>query len=233
MKIIQKAIRKLRQGGLGEVVRYFPHWIVERYHERRLGINTAGYLSLKDTGLEGSTDPSGAYEPAPYRSIFRALDLIEIKPGHDVFLDYGSGKGRAVVAAATYPFKKVIGVELSENLNAVARENLKRAKRHFRSPEVEVLTADAMQYRLPDDVTVVFLYGPFFGEPMRAVVKQIEESLQRAMRKMTVVYRYPHWTDDPFDGNPRFKLMEEIVGYTDAGERLRMYAAVPSKGAPQ
>ena len=48
-------------------------------------------------------------------------------PGQDVFVDYGAGKGRTVVLASTYQFKRVIGVELAPELAAIAEENLFRA----------------------------------------------------------------------------------------------------------
>ncbi|NLF25600.1 MAG: class I SAM-dependent methyltransferase [Deltaproteobacteria bacterium] len=223
MQLIEKVIQKLRRAGFWETLRYLPHWLHERFYEWRFGIDSAGYLNVRDTGLEGATDPSGSYEPSSYRDIFRALGLIKVNPQQDVFLDYGSGKGRAVIVAATYPFKRVIGVELSPELNAVARQNLKRAARRLRCRQVEIVTADAMQYQLPDDVTVVFLYGPFFGEPLQAVITQLNQSLRRVARPLSVIYRYPQWTDDPFQAHPGFELLKETSGYTDAGERVRIY----------
>ena len=56
----------------------------------------------------------------------RILPAREVEP-HDVFLDIGCGMGRAVYqAAANYPFKRVIGVELSHELTQAARRNIER-----------------------------------------------------------------------------------------------------------
>ena len=52
-----------------------------------------------------------------------AHEAREIRPD-DVFIDLGSGMGRMVLEAARYPFKRVIGVELVEQLHDLARANL-------------------------------------------------------------------------------------------------------------
>ena len=40
------------------------------------------------------------------------------------FVDYGSGKGRVLMLAAAYPFRRILGVEFSESLDRVARDNI-------------------------------------------------------------------------------------------------------------
>ncbi len=58
----------------------------------------------------------------------------------DTFLDYGSGKGRALLAAARFPFGRVIGVELNEGECEIARSNARIAVPRLRSP-IEVFRA--------------------------------------------------------------------------------------------
>jgi Histone methylation protein DOT1 len=53
---------------------------------------------------------------------FKLFDLHRILRGiaisrDDVFIDFGSGKGRVLFVAAHYGFRKIIGVELSPKLN--------------------------------------------------------------------------------------------------------------------
>ena len=52
---------------------------------------------------------------------------------HDVFLDLGAGKGRMLLAASRYPFRRVIGVELSDRLAAIARSNVAAFRLRARS----------------------------------------------------------------------------------------------------
>jgi hypothetical protein len=54
-----------------------------------------------------------------------------------------------------------------------------------------VVRADATTYRVPDDVTVVFLYNPFRGDVLQAALTRVLESFDRAPRRLRVVYANP------------------------------------------
>ncbi len=43
-----------------------------------------------------------------------------------VFVDFGFGKGTALLLATEFPFKRIIGVEFSPELHRIAEENIKR-----------------------------------------------------------------------------------------------------------
>jgi tRNA1(Val) A37 N6-methylase TrmN6 len=60
----------------------------------------------------------------------------------DVFVDFGSGKWRAIFWAARYPFRRVIGVELSAQLNALARRNINRNRHRLTCRDIHLVTAD-------------------------------------------------------------------------------------------
>jgi predicted RNA methylase len=47
-----------------------------------------------------------------------------MKHGETTFVDIGSGKGRALIIAAEYAFKRIIGVEYSPSLATICRRNL-------------------------------------------------------------------------------------------------------------
>src|SRR5262249_30770753 len=104
-----------------------------------------------------------------------------------VFLDYGCGKGRAVVAAATFPFRKVIGIELSRRLADIATHNIHHM-RHKKAKQVEIIQVDATTYTLPLDVNVVYFFNPFVGNDLRQVVDVIRLSFFRRPRRIVIVY---------------------------------------------
>src|SRR3712207_1940229 len=90
---------------------------------------------LEDTGVQVDRDELGIddpkynrYEASAWRWVPRALRGRKVGPD-DVFVDLGSGKGRVVLAAARFPFKRVIGVEIAESLNEVARANVEAARK--------------------------------------------------------------------------------------------------------
>lgn len=123
-------------------------------------------------------------------SLRRILPPREVTD-HDVFVDFGSGMGRVVLQAARYPFRKVIGVEVSETLHSIARENIDRNRQRLRCPDTELVHADALDYELPDDVTVAFLYNPFRGEIFATVIERLLQSVERNPRPLRIIYVNP------------------------------------------
>ncbi|MBZ5489392.1 MAG: class I SAM-dependent methyltransferase [Acidobacteriia bacterium] len=86
--------------------------------------------------------PYFATEPWLFRQIMQALALSiqqsAISQGNVVpaalqdftFIDLGSGKGRALLMAAQYGFKRIIGVEFMPELHRVAQENIRKYTAH-------------------------------------------------------------------------------------------------------
>ena len=105
------------------------------------------------------------------------MEQLPIDPGVDGFVDYGCGKGRAVVLAATNPFTKVIGVERTKKLADIARDNVERARRHITCPDVQITNVDAREWSVPHDITIAFLCNPFGGDILDNVMERIYKSL--------------------------------------------------------
>ena len=100
-----------------------------------------------------------------------------------MFIDYGSGMGRIVYeAAARYPFKRVIGLELSDKLNEIARSNLDRNSSRLRCSNVEIVTGDALEYDPPSDVTVAWFYNPFTGATLETAVQKLLDAASGPLR---------------------------------------------------
>lgn len=156
--------------------------------ERRLGIRTSGLIASRDLGY--TDERLVHYEPAGWRTLQKALPKRSVSE-EDVFVDLGSGMGRVVVRAAEYPFGRVIGVERSSMLHAVAVENLERSRNRQRCGGVELVCADVLSYDFPDDITVVFLYNPFRGEIFDAAMAAVFASADRNPRRLRILYRNP------------------------------------------
>ena len=129
------------------------------------------------------------HDPSDWIALNRVLRRLRVT-SDDAFLDYGAGLGRAMLVAARFPFRRIVGVELSEELAAGARQNLSR----FRGRKAEdflVVTADAVDYDVPDDISVVYLYSPFLGETFQRVIERLVASVDRRPRILRLVYNYP------------------------------------------
>jgi SAM-dependent methyltransferase len=172
-------------------------------------VDTSRTVHLTQIGLAGP----GRQEHAPSGWWFmrRALKGCEVTRA-DVFLDFGSGMGRAVyLAARHYPFGRVIGVEIAQAFNDIAAENLERTKHKLRCKRVELVTCDATQYALPDDVTYAYFFNPFTDDIFRSVMRNIIASLERCPRRLTICYANPTMEGIVLDSG-RFKKIRETTG---------------------
>ena len=157
--------------------------------DRRYRVHTEDYVDLHRLGLDApgrvNYAPSGRYVLA---AVLRRRDVTD----EDVFLDAGSGMGRVVLQAALrHPARRVIGVELSEELHRIAQQNLERNRHRVRAAEVELVNSDIREFEVPDDVTIVFLYNPFQGPILRDFADLLTASVDRNPRRLRVIYVNP------------------------------------------
>jgi hypothetical protein len=161
---------------------------------RRLG-EAAGHLVFErgGEGTGGVMTHDDArfyrYEASGWMFLRRVLRPGRIRPG-DVFIDLGSGKGRVVALAARMPFARVLGVEILDELTRVARRNTEADGRR-RCGAVELITADVTSYRIPDDVTHVYMANPFSADVLRSVLDNIAASTRRSPRRIELYYAHP------------------------------------------
>jgi len=165
----------------------------QRVFERRLGVSTSGRTYLDEAGI---ADEAGGvfYEGCQWIPVRRALRALRPGPG-DVFVDLGSGKGQALLIAGQLPFGRVTGVELLDSLTQVARGNLQRARARLQPGSLEAVTADVLEWPVPDDLSVVFMYCPFTDELFEQAMDRIFASYDRNPRPLHIVYVFP-WEHD-------------------------------------
>lgn len=156
--------------------------------DRPAGIETTEPVELDALGLAG--DDRIGYDPSPWRALRRILRPDEVG-AQDCFIDFGCGKGRILLQAAAYPFRRVIGVELSPDLAETARRNVLTSLPSLQCRQVEVVSADALGYEVPDDVTIAYFNNPFHGHIFAAVVDKLLASLRRRPRELRIIYMYP------------------------------------------
>lgn len=149
-----------------------------RRFDHDYGVTTHAVLFLTDLDPDAVGD-AGAhathYEAVPVPD-FRAL--IALVPEEAIpnatFVDVGAGMGRAVILAAEYPFKQVVGIELSPGLYEVAKENLASAReRGLRCKDIRLVRDDARIAHYPPGDLVVFLFNPFDAEALRTTLANI------------------------------------------------------------
>ena len=188
MTFISTFICSLKNRGMSKSLRLIgPRCralILSFVEDRRRGVSTARReLAGKDSARHG-------YVATDYTTFQAAMRHVDVRR-EDVFVDFGSGKGRTLILAADFPFRRIIGVEFDKNLNDLALKNLQRALPAERLNDIELIVADATSWRIPDDATVLFSFNPFRGEVLAKVCANIRRSLAEAPRKITIIYVRP------------------------------------------
>lgn len=183
MNKILNSLSYVRDHGIQSYLVEFYHRIADRMYERFLNVDTR-YIVSED--FELNNIEFAEYSPLQYRHLISELDALSIDKSECTLLDYGCGKGRAVICAASYPFKKVIGIEMSEVIR-YAERNIKMMK-HKKCRDIELLQCDATSYIVPDDVNVIYFFNPFKGATLESVVDNIENSLRSSPRDIEILY---------------------------------------------
>jgi SAM-dependent methyltransferase len=184
-RLTRHAISYLVEFGPVRFMQETNYRLVDHWHERRLGVETGGHVRLPELGIDNKEFHE--YATIGYYAIRSAIRRIPLPHKTVSFLDYGSGKGRAVVVAAMFPFRKAVGVEISEQLNTVAKANISRMK-HRKAEIVQVVTSDAVDFVVSDDVNLIYMANPFRGATLQKVVANILASYRANPRPMYVIY---------------------------------------------
>lgn len=184
INIIDKPVRYLRRHGIQDFAKESYFRISDYYYEKYFGVETTNDIPRHEWGIDHPD--SIEYATVHYRHILTALKTIPLD-GTQSVVDYGCGKGRFLVCAATHRFKKIVGVELSTQLVTTAKKNLAEM-RHKKTDHVAVFHGDAREFQLTSDINVVYLYNPFGGLTLQTVANNIRDSFADQPRKIYIIY---------------------------------------------
>ncbi|MFZ0417372.1 MAG: class I SAM-dependent methyltransferase [Candidatus Sulfotelmatobacter sp.] len=124
-----------------------------------------------------------------------------------IFIDLGSGKGRTLLMASDYPFRRIVGVELLPALNYAAQENLSKYRSESQKCfAIESICGDATEFAFPAEPTVLFLFNPFPEAGLKRVIANLEQSLREHPRTVYLLYHNP--------------LLEHVLGESAALKKI-------------
>ncbi|MFH1717486.1 MAG: class I SAM-dependent methyltransferase [Planctomycetota bacterium] len=147
-----------------------------------LNIRTRGALHSDST--RGRNLDAVDYDTVTHVAIKKAIRLVRPGPD-DVVYDVGCGKGRAVCHFARCRTRKVIGIEISEQLCEIARANVRRLRKR-RSP-VEIRHVDAALADVGEG-TIYYFFHPFGETTLLDVFENLKRTHDLATEKVTIIY---------------------------------------------
>lgn len=114
-------------------------------------------------------------------------------PRDGYFVDYGSGKGRALILAARTGFKKLKGIEIVEAWVKISERNLLSVKAVIDDCKLYCMNVTEYDPK-PEDQTFYF-YDPFTDEVLLVCLDKICKSLAENPRKITIVIHHNYRQD--------------------------------------
>jgi SAM-dependent methyltransferase len=161
--------------------------------DEQFGVETSGLLFAEDlpSGTRRDVYNNGYFGIAP-SAFTQILNRLQLNFEDFTFIDLGSGKGRALLIASQYPFRSIIGVELSPKLHEISLSNLAAFRGAQRCPDVQSIRGDATEFPFPSGPLVIYMWNPFDGPVFTAVLANLEASLARDPREIFILYIEPN-----------------------------------------
>jgi SAM-dependent methyltransferase len=150
---------------------------------------TSGTVGWRARLLGAFYSPYQPTEPAFFREMMASLPIAF---DQFTFIDIGSGKGRTLMMASEYPFRKILGVELIAELHRAAEENIRAYKSATqRCSQIEAVRADAREFEFPGEQLVLYLFNPLPERALAEVLGRLQMSLAQAPRSVWIIYHNP------------------------------------------
>jgi hypothetical protein len=183
---------------LRELPRLVNFLLEETAYDRKTGLETSRLVKVADLGIdpakmEGASRNASsiAYMPSPAWFTATILKDLGLRYNEYSFIDLGSGMGRAVFAAAAFPFRKVVGVEFSDELHQIAQRNFAKVSGTLKAAAVELICQDAQEYTFPSGNCVIYLYNPFREAVMQTVLNNLDRHYANDPAELYVIYYSP------------------------------------------
>jgi|SRR5271169_6103182 len=165
--------------------------------DREHGVGTdgtfRGWTYLSDLDIPSSNWIDGndylAVDPERFKRVITSFDIAF--EGF-TFIDFGSGKGRALLLASEYPFKRIVGLEFSPELHRTAEDNIRRYRSATQKcRDIQSLNVDFADFALPPEASVLFFFHPCSTRVLSGVVAGIGRSVFAYPRPLYVAYVAP------------------------------------------
>lgn len=197
-----------------------------RFYDCIHNVDTFSFVSSRTVNIEsGNKDFGLSYERTAARALNKLFGRLVWTEGA-IFIDFGCGKGLALLSAAKHSFSKVIGVEYSSDLVAIAQRNVIRYRGPLRSRKnISIVHGDAARFSFPPTPLVCYFFNPFLPVVMEAVLENLVASWKECPRDIRLVFHMRYSRDLLLS---KFRILKfESIPY------FHIYQVVPAKGEPK
>ena len=188
--LFKKIMNDINQKGLINAVKIYLLKIDTRIFDYKYNVKTHKDLNINNLKFNSINKKEAFnYETIAIFSIKQILNNIDINK-NDIFIDFGCGKGRVLLIASQYKFKKIIGIEFSPELVDIARSNVSICKDYnsFNIDIIKIIEGDVLDYKYNNNETVFYLYNPFSNIILDRLCEDIVKSYISNPRRILLIY---------------------------------------------
>jgi hypothetical protein len=222
-------------------------WRVFQWHQRKQdkinqafdakhGTDTAAEVQLVAAGVGAAeaTRGNSVYRPLWESEFHASLASISKRiaaPLSDfTFVDIGSGKGKLLLLAARYPFRRIVGVEYAPGLHDIAMRNVTVFKDPAqRCKDLHAALGDAQTFVLPDGPVITLIFNSFDPDTTKRVVDNIVRQRPSGTGAAIVIYENVRRASEigaALSVAPPWQTLERsrrriVVGNRDAAQLLK------------
>lgn len=189
LKMFLKVIRKLHLPCPGQTS--LKNWIDSRF-DRKFHVETSGDVEVENLDISDEEKEEAVEYTSTPPTFGYVMTRLNLEYSKYVFIDYGCGKGKVLFMASDFPFRKIMGVEISQFLCDAANQNIESFRsRSQKCSDLEVLCSDAKSFHLPEEPLVLYFYNPFSEVVMKEVLDSVEASYREYKRAVYLIYYNP------------------------------------------
>ena len=221
LKLFQRSLNSIKEKGLKRTFQSFVSFIEDFIYDKRYGLNTRKIIEAEDLyKTDDEINQNNRYQATRLRH-FRVLMKELSLPENSVFVDVGSGKGKVLLMATIYNFKRIVGIELSSKLNKIAKSNIliynKRVKNNI---PIELKELNVLDYTFEGDENIIYLYNPFSSEILEQFCEQLFISLKLNPRKIWLIFNnFNNYNDSIV----KESLVQEKLEFSYGGTDFAVY----------
>ncbi len=219
--VCSKVASRFRREGFLATVRHccgvtkhaFHQIVYDRWLDRRERRPSGRTYIVREDEMVGPPPPAGErlYRPFPRLPLLWSIEALAIDVSTYSFVDYGSGRGRLLLAAARLPFRRVVGVEFARSLHQDACENIAHYPRDkIACADIVSLNLNAMDFDLPAGNIVAFFFNPFTVDVLEQVAQRIENACRAAPRSVYIIFAQQQ-SPAGICGSPSFPAIQARV----------------------
>ena len=144
--------------------------------------------------------------------LFNVLKNLDITI-NDEIMDIGSGKGFALLIMNLFPFKKIYGIEASDNFNLICKNNLElinKYKNDFNLNRFSLINQDVQNFEFTKKhkINYFYFYNPFTSDIFEYIIKNISQFGY----PVTIIYKNIHKEDVKILEKYNFEFFKEFPG---------------------